>query len=50
MYGADLERLKKEAGLTPEVLPAELGGTLPHGDELAKVSAVEVYDKNKQRT
>ena len=29
--------LKEEYGLTEDVLPQELGGTLPHGDQLAKV-------------
>ena len=28
----------KDLGLTVDVLPEELGGTLPHGDVLAKVS------------
>ena len=28
---------KKDLGLKADMLPEELGGTLPHGDELAKV-------------
>ena len=38
-HGSHPENLLKsdEYGLSADMLPQELGGTLPHGDELAKV-------------
>ena len=42
-HGPDLEGLRTAEGLNTEVLPAELGGTLATGDELAKVNWIAKF-------